>query len=179
MKWVYFNFTYNTPTPDKTETMGKRLCKSHFKQGWTCKDRNKAGMKKLKITTLLGDNGNLLSGLQHKALASIVHCILWVTTVSELGMQADYCIGVQKGGQHCFVAGYSVFDFSHPCLVSVPFTGPSLLKVKFYRNFSLVVKRNGWGKFPIKLHVCIHVCSALLALNETYLQFFVYFLTGH
>ena len=37
------------------------------------KDRNKAGLRKLKDTTLLQNDGILLSGTEHNALASLVH----------------------------------------------------------------------------------------------------------
>ena len=44
--------------------------------GTVKKDRNKAGMKKLKNTTLLRNDGGFLSGLQRNALASLVHFVV-------------------------------------------------------------------------------------------------------
>ena len=46
-------------------------------KSFTCKkDKNKAGMRKLKHTTLLQNDGALLSGLQRNALASVVHFVV-------------------------------------------------------------------------------------------------------
>ena len=55
-------------------TRRKFLKKFHFKKGWNDeKDRNKAGMRKLNNTTLVPNDGGLLSGLQFNALTSLVH----------------------------------------------------------------------------------------------------------
>ena len=50
-----------------------------------------------------------------------------------------HCGEGQRGGRHNSVVG-GVPEFSHPCLVSVCFIGPSLLEMKFFfRNiFPLV-----------------------------------------
>ena len=46
-------------------------------------------------------------------------------------------LGSQKGGRHHSVVG-GVLEFSHRCLVSVHFIGPSLLEMKFFpETFSL------------------------------------------
>ena len=52
------------------------------------KERNKAGIGKLKNTTLLWNDGTLLSGLQCNVLASLVHFVLCKV------------IGGQKGGHN-------------------------------------------------------------------------------
>ena len=43
-------------------------------------------------------------------------------------------VGGQRGGRHHSVVG-SVLEFSHPCLVSVLFTGPALTSNGFFKNF--------------------------------------------
>ena len=51
-------------------------------------------MKKLKNTTLLRNDGTLRSGLQHNALASLVHfvvCTKWIRDVSALGWRSTPC----------------------------------------------------------------------------------------
>ena len=65
-----FYLEVDLETPSKrAETRGKGFWKKTF-QVRECK---KAGMRKLKNTTLLRNNGALLSGLQRNALASLVH----------------------------------------------------------------------------------------------------------
>ena len=66
------------------------------------KDRNKAGIRKLKNTTytVLQNDGGLLTGLQRNALTSLVH----FARNKVLGMQV-HCIGGQRGGRHCSVVG--------------------------------------------------------------------------
>ena len=68
--------------------------KLHFKYGWTCKkDRNKAGMEKLKNTTLLLNDGGLHSGFQRNALASLVHFVVYKVHFNKLRMQVHCIVG--------------------------------------------------------------------------------------
>ena len=94
---VKFTFTANA-----IWTMGKMFLKqTSFKVGMALKKyRNKAGMKKLKRTTLQQNNGGALN---------------WRTERSP----------------RLFRFSVVFLSFSHPCLVSVLFSGPSLLEVKF------------------------------------------------
>ena len=57
--------------------MGKKFLKKlQFKLGMDLqKGKNKAGMGKLKNTTLLWNDGGLLSGFQRNLLASLVHYV--------------------------------------------------------------------------------------------------------
>ena len=77
-------------------------------------------MRKLKNATLLQNDGALRSGLQPNALASLVH----FAHNKVIGMQV-HCFRGKIGGCHHFVVG-GVLEFSHPCLDSVLFIGPSL-----------------------------------------------------
>ena len=93
-------------------------------QGWTCKkDRNKAGMRKLKNTTLLRNDG----GLQRNALASLVHFVVCKVN------QGCKCIVLEAREEGAIIPQQgSVLEFSHPCLVSVLFTGPSLTRPEVF-----------------------------------------------
>ena len=56
-----------------------------------------------------------------------------------------HCIGGQRGGCHHSAVG-GVLEFSHPCLVSALFIGPSPLEIKFFfRNFFPLVTVLFWG----------------------------------
>ena len=105
---------------------GKRLLKKfHFKQGWTCKkDRNQAGMRKLRNTTLLRNDGGLFSDLQCNALAYLVHF-----TRNKVN-QGSKCIAFEAIKEAAIIPNQSdVLEISHPCLVSVNFVGPSIDKI--------------------------------------------------
>ena len=78
--------------------------------------KNRAGIRKLKSTTLLQNDGGLLSGLQHNALASPAHFVVW--------------------GRYCSVVGWCSWVFwSLPCFCT--FSGPSLLETKFFQKLFL------------------------------------------
>ena len=64
--------------------------------------------------TLLRNDGGLLPGLQGNALSSLVH---FAQQQTELGTQEEAAIIPKQG---------SVFEFSHPCLVSVLLAGSAL-----------------------------------------------------
>ena len=69
-----------------------------------------------------------------------------------------HCIGGERGGHHHSVIG-SVLEFTRPCLVSVLFTGPSLLEIKFYRNFSLSI-------VPCTCHISDYEPSMVIQYNK-------------
>ena len=65
-------------TPQKEQKLRGKFPKNtsfQLRAGIVKKDRNKAGMEKLKNTSLVRNDGALLSGLQRKALASLVHFV--------------------------------------------------------------------------------------------------------
>ena len=84
-------------------------------------------------TTLLWNNGGLLFGLQHNAPASLVHFVTyrtkWTRDASALRWRPER-------RPPLFRSRVMFLSFSHPYLVSVLFTGPSLLKMKFCTKFS-------------------------------------------
>ena len=45
-----------------------------------------------------------------------------------------HCVGGQRGGTTSFCSGVGLLRFSNPRLVSVIFTAPSLLEMKFFQK---------------------------------------------
>ena len=97
---------------------GKVSTKLYFKQGWTCKKyTNKTEMKTCKKTALLCNNGRkktrrLLYIYCMCSRCRVVLCIFHHRSLVE----QSFCM-------------------FHLCLVSVLFTCPSLLEIKFCGNF--------------------------------------------
>ena len=97
---------------------------------------------------------------------------LLLTQQSKLGMQV-HCVGGQRGGWHCSVVGWCSW-VSHPCLVSVLFTAPSLTQNEvFFRNFFPLVSVLFWGvskptfKYnSFQLQIRYHTADVLIASNE-------------
>ena len=58
---------------------------------------------------------------------------LLLTQQSELGMQV-HCVGAQRGGRHRSIVGVGFLRLSHPRLVSILFSAPSLLQMKFFQK---------------------------------------------
>ena len=83
-----------------------------------------AEFKNSRKLTLRSDGG-LLYGFQPNALASLVH--FFVHVQSKPGMLV-HCVGPQKESCH-HVGG--VIQFSYSCFISVIYTGPSLVEMKF------------------------------------------------
>ena len=57
-----------------------------------------------------------------------VHCV-----GGQRGMQV-HCVGGQRGGQYRSVLGVGFLRLSHPRLVSILFSAPSLLQMKFFQK---------------------------------------------
>ena len=45
-----------------------------------------------------------------------------------------HCVGGQRGGRHRSVVGVGFLRLSHPHLVSIIFSAPSLLQMKFFQK---------------------------------------------
>ena len=73
----------------------------------------------------------------------------------------DYCIASDERTRLLFGSwfelGVSVVKFSHPCLVSVFFTGPSLLKMFFQKFFTL----SSVGMGQVQNGLLVHTCTVL------------------
>ena len=86
-------------------------------------DRNKAGMKKLKKHHLLRIDSGILSGLQpgmRKCKKTTLHLLPIFADVGQSYCVLSSLVRGQRGGRYQSVVG-GVFEFSHPCLVSVLF----------------------------------------------------------
>ena len=45
-----------------------------------------------------------------------------------------HCVGGQRGGRHRSIVGVGFLRLSHPCLVFILFSAPSLLEMKFFQK---------------------------------------------
>ena len=81
---------------------------------------------------------------------------LLLTQQSELGMQV-HCFGGQRGGRHGYIVGVWFLRLSHPCLVSILFSAPSLLKMKFFSETSPLVSVLLGGCKPIFKYSSFHL----------------------
>ena len=111
-------------TPQKrTETRGKKFLKKtsfQVRAGPVKRTETRQGWENSRtLPTTEWCRPPLWPPTQCTCIPSSLCCVQ-----SELGMQV-HCVGGQRGGRHHSVVG-SVIEFSHPCLVSVLFTGPSL-----------------------------------------------------
>ena len=98
---------------------------------------------------------------------------LLLTQQSELGMQV-HCAGGQRGGRHRSVVGVGFLRLSNPRLVSMLFSAPSLLQMKFsFRNFyPLVSVLFRWVCNPIfkysslRLQIRYHTADKRVIAND-------------
>ena len=116
--------------PSLVKNQGKSFCKNlHSVQGSTFKkDRDQALIRKLKNTTILWNDGSLLSGFQCKVLASLVHFVACKVN------QASKCITLDAREEAAIIPYQdSAFQFFfYHCLVSVLFTVPFLTEKKLF-----------------------------------------------
>ena len=115
-----WNKLYLEKTPKRTETRGKVSEKS---------TETRPGWESLKNPTPLRNDAGPLSGLQRNALASLVHFVVWVTKWTR---DASALRWRPERGPASFRSGVGFLRLSHPGLVSVLFSAPSLLQMKFF-----------------------------------------------
>ena len=98
---------------------------------------NKAGMRKPQEPYPLRKNATPLSGLQRNALASLVHFVTYTTMRTR---DANALRWRPERGTASFRSGVGFLRLSHPRLVCILFSAPSLLEMKFFfRNFFTLV----------------------------------------
>ena len=107
-------------------------------RGWTCKKyRNKAGMKIDKKTTLLWTY--MYGGKKKTRRLPYICCIY--SRCRIVFSSTLFCHRSIVGQSSCLLFSTIVWQqgglaYFHPCHVSVLFTGPTLLEIKFSKTFS-------------------------------------------
>ena len=135
---------------------GKSFWKNYIssRDGAEKSTENKTGLETLKNPTLLRNDAGPLSGLQRNALASLVH---FVTHTTKRTRDASAWRWRPERGPTSFRSRVGLLRLSHPGLVSVLFSAPSLLEIKFFQKlFPLVSVFWGVSK-PISKYNSFHL----------------------
>ena len=84
-----------------------------------------------------------------------------------------HCIGIQRGRQHRFIAGARFLRLSHPRLVSILFSAPSLFQINLFQKlFHLVPVLFWWVCKPIfkyssfQLQIRYHAADKCVIASE-------------
>ena len=153
VKWVVFeNWFRNPPPPPPQKNWnwggggggGRGVSEKTFissRDGAVKSTETRCGWENLKNSTPprnptpLRNNDGPFSGLERNAFASLVH---FVTYTTKRTRDASALLWRPEMGPASFRSGIGFLRFSHPCLVSVLLTAPSLLEMKFSQKlFSL------------------------------------------
>ena len=104
--------------------------------------KTRRGWESLKNPTPTTERCRPLSGLQRNALASLVH---FVTYTTKRTRDASALRWRPERGRHRSVVGVGFLRLSHPRLVFILFSAPSLLQMKFFQKLFPPCFCSFWG----------------------------------